>query len=195
MIHPDTCIRYIDETIGHGVFATTAIPKGTILWVMDPLDRCFTADQLASMDAVKREVILNHSFRNNKGEFVLCWDHTRYVNHSFSPNSYPTAYGLEIAIRDIAANEQITNDYGFLNIIEPFEPVNEGVGRGIVTPNDLPSLYQEWDKTITEIIPELFRQNQPLRPLIKDSLWQELEEVANGNSRLRSVLELWFKEL
>ncbi len=192
MIHPSTCIRYINETIGHGVFATAHIAKGTILWVTDSLDRCFTSAQLASMDKMQREVILNHSFRNNKGEFVLCWDHTRYVNHSFSPNSYPTAYGLEIAIRDIESGEQITNDYGFLNIIEPFEPVDEGFGRGKVTPNDLATFSTEWDKTIEAVIPVLFQQNQPLRPLIKDTIWEELRQVADGNTAMRSVRELWY---
>ncbi|MHC5084588.1 MAG: SET domain-containing protein, partial [Planctomycetota bacterium] len=33
MIHPDTELRKVNETIGYGVFATRHIPKGTILYV------------------------------------------------------------------------------------------------------------------------------------------------------------------
>jgi len=194
MIHPSTSIRYIDETIGHGVFATENIPKGTILWVMDNLDQCFSAVQLAAIALIQRDVILNHSFRNRRGEFVFCWDHTRYVNHSFAPNSYPTAYGLEIAIRDIKKGEQITNDYGFLNIIEPFEPINEGFGRGRVTPDDLQMYAHTWDKDLEPVIPLIFDQHQPLRSLISDVIWLELQQVAKGATAMRSVIELWYNE-
>ena len=38
MIHPSTEIRYIDDVVGLGVFATTRLAKGTITYVWDPLE-------------------------------------------------------------------------------------------------------------------------------------------------------------
>jgi hypothetical protein len=38
MIHPHTCIRYVNPQIGYGVFATAFIPKGTIVYVKDDLE-------------------------------------------------------------------------------------------------------------------------------------------------------------
>lgn len=191
MIHPATCVRYIDDRIGHGVFATAFIPKGTILWVTDPLDRVFTSQELDSFHPMQREMVLNHSFRNRDGHFVFCWDHTRYVNHSFEPNSYPTAYGLELAICDIQEGDQITNDYGFLNIIEPFEPVAEGVGRGIVHPDDLTKYADMWDDTLRQIFPEVTQVDQPLWPILKESVQQELLGISQNPSDMRSVVNLW----
>ena len=39
MIHPDTELRYVNDAIGYGVFATRHIPCGTITWVRDHLDQ------------------------------------------------------------------------------------------------------------------------------------------------------------
>lgn len=38
MIHPKTELRYINDTVGYGVFATDRIPKGTIVYVKDSLE-------------------------------------------------------------------------------------------------------------------------------------------------------------
>jgi hypothetical protein len=37
MIHPWTELRFINDSIGYGVFATQFIPKGTIVWALDDL--------------------------------------------------------------------------------------------------------------------------------------------------------------
>jgi hypothetical protein len=52
MIHPDTELRFINEKIGHGVVATKFIPKGTITWVLDKLDRVFTSIRTATLRAI-----------------------------------------------------------------------------------------------------------------------------------------------
>ena len=38
MIHPKTELRFVNDDIGYGVFATEFIPKGTILYVKDELE-------------------------------------------------------------------------------------------------------------------------------------------------------------
>mgnify|MGYP004451691627 FL=1 len=101
MIHPHTELRFISDEIGHGVVATKLIPKGTITWVQDQLDLVLTPDQVANMSNDYQQIIDYFTFRNNKGEYVLCWDMAKYVNHSFKSNCLTTPYDFEIAIRDI----------------------------------------------------------------------------------------------
>ncbi len=45
MIHPHTEIKFINKEVGYGVVATDFIPKGTITWVLDKLDREFTQNE------------------------------------------------------------------------------------------------------------------------------------------------------
>jgi len=86
MIHPDTELRFISPVVGYGVVAKKFIPKGTITWALDELDREFTPKQYQEMDNTYKEIIEFYSFRNNVGNYVLCWDNARFVNHSFNSN-------------------------------------------------------------------------------------------------------------
>lgn len=142
MIHPHTELRFISNEIGHGVFATKLIPAGTITWVLDKLDRVFTSTEFQALDPVYQNILDYYTFRNNKGQYVLCWDNGRYVNHSFNSNCLTTAYDFEIAIRDIQPDEQLTDDYGYLNITLPFRGIDEGTKRKTVYPDDLVKYYK-----------------------------------------------------
>src|SRR5437773_753034 len=96
MMHPHTELKLISENKGYGVVATQFIPKGTITWTLDKLDRTFTPEDLKSMDKVYNDLIYKYAYCNALGEFVLCWDHARFVNHSFNSNCMGTAYELEL---------------------------------------------------------------------------------------------------
>ena len=86
MIHPDTEVRFISEEIGYGIVATKLIPEGTITWVQDELDLVYTPQQVEKMSPHTQEMIDKFTFRNNKGNYVMCWDTAKYVNHSFNSN-------------------------------------------------------------------------------------------------------------
>ncbi|HSU49492.1 MAG TPA: SET domain-containing protein, partial [Segetibacter sp.] len=100
MIHPDTELSFINPQIGYGVVATRFIPMGTITWALDKLDRVFTQAEVDEMDGVYKEILNKYCYRDNQGDLVLCWDHSRYVNHSFNSNCITTAYNFEMAVRD-----------------------------------------------------------------------------------------------
>ena len=117
MIHPDTELRPVSPSVGVGIFATRLIPYGTITWVLDPLDQLFTPGAVADLPPAYRPLIEKYSFRDASGQFILCWDHARYVNHSCDPNCAGTRHGFDIAVRDIAVGEQLTNDYATLNLM------------------------------------------------------------------------------
>lgn len=195
MIHPDTELQFINDEIGHGVFAKKEIKKGTITWAMDSLDREFTPAQIELMDEVYREIIMTYTFRNRKGNHIFCWDHGRYVNHSFKPNCIATAYNFEIAVRDIKAGEQLTNDYGFLNIIESFRPFPEKSKRKVVHPNDLVNYAHEWDKLIKPAFLKITKTDQALKKVIRTELWSKIERIIVGQEDIESISKNYYNPL
>lgn len=188
MIHPDTELRFISNEIGYGVVATKFIPAGTITWVLDQLDREFTPLELQQMAPIYQNILDTYTFRNNKGNYILCWDNGRYVNHSFNSNCLTTAYDFEIAIRDIQPGEQLTDDYGYLNIPLPFRAADEGTRRKIVYPNDLLKYYKVWDNKIKKVFGSITKQQQPLRPLFQHEIWDKIEGIAAGRQPMDSIL-------
>lgn len=188
MIHPKTEIRFINPIIGYGVVATELIPAGTITWVQDKLDQEFTPFEFERFEPVYQNILETYSFRNNKGNLVLCWDHSRFVNHSFRSNCLSTAYDFEIAIRDIYPGEQLTDDYGYLNVTEPFEAMDEGTDRKTVYPDDLLNYHAEWDEKLLSVFHLIPTLRQPLQRLIPENRWNTVREVAAGRRKMDSIL-------
>jgi len=192
MIHPHTELKFISDEIGYGVIATKFIPAGTIIWVHDKLDREFTLADIQNMEPVYQSVILNYTFRNNQGNYIFCWDNGRFINHSFKSNCLSTAYDFEIAIRNINAGEELTDDYGYLNIVEPFRASNEGTKRKIVYPDDLLRYHKIWDNKIAKVFKKIVKLDQPLKPLIKPETWDKIEKIISGELQPDSVLNNYF---
>lgn len=194
MIHPDTEIRFISEEVGYGVVATKFIPAGTITWVLDKLDREFSPRDFKEMEPLYQSILDTYTYRNSKGHFVLCWDHGRYVNHSFNSNCLTTAYDFEVAIRDIQPGEQLTDDYGYLNISEPFRGINEGTRRKIVYPDDLTRYYKQWDSKILKVFPKITKLEQPLKPVLSGETWNRIERIILGEEEMQSILTNYYEE-
>jgi len=192
MIHPHTELKFISNEIGYGVVAREFIPKGTITWVLDKLDREFSPLEIQNMEPIYQEILDFYTFRNNNGNYVLCWDNGRYVNHSFNSNCLTTAYDFEIAIRDILPGEQLTDDYGYLNIPYPFRGIDEGTRRKIVYPDDLIRYHKVWDKKIAKAFPNITKVNQPLRTLIPNDKWMEIESINKGEREMLSILHNFY---
>ncbi len=193
MIFPKTELRFINKNIGYGVVATEFIPKGTITWALDALDKEFTPKEVSQMDSKYQKILDFYTYRNNKGNFVFCWDFGRYVNHSFNSNCISTAFDFEVAIRDIHPGEQLTDDYGYLNITEPFEAEDEGTERKIVYPDDLLRYHKVWDEKVKAVFPLITQLNQPLRTFISDEVWQKVENIAKGKEEMLSILNCYYK--
>lgn len=194
MIHPKTELKFISNEIGYGVVATEFIPAGTITWVLDKLDREFSPLDFQSLEPIYQNILDYYTFRNNNGNFVLCWDNGRYVNHSFNSNCLTTAYDFEIAIRDIHPGEQLTDDYGYLNIPSPFRGIDEGTRRKVVYPDDLVKYYKVWDKKLLKVFSSIPKHDQPLRELISDSMWEEILAVSKGEKQMESILKNYFPQ-
>jgi uncharacterized protein len=195
MIHPATKVTFINEVKGDGVVTTAPIPRGTITWVFDDLDREIPLTALEVMSEPCREAVLTYSYRNRHGNLIFCWDHERYINHSFFPNCFLTPYGLEVAIADIAVGEELTNDYGMFNIIAPFPVNSQGGERTVVYPDDLLRYAMGWDEELRQVFPSLLTVPQPLRPLLSEERWRQLESLARGETAIASLRECYYTDL
>lgn len=193
MIHPDTELRFVNDFIGYGVFATKFIPKGTIVWVLDELEQQFNETYVLSLDPLQQKHILKYSFRGRNGDYILCWDIGRYVNHSFYANCISTAYDFEIAPRDIYPGEELTDHYACFNLDKPFECLPEpGIVKTKVMPDDFLLLYPEWDRQVAEVMPHFNYVEQPLRKFISSKFVDKVNAVAAGKEQLDSVLDTYY---
>ena len=194
MLHPHTELRFVSPEIGYGIYATRDIPKGTITWVKDQLDRVFKKEEIAQMSRANVENLLKYTYRDRHGDYFFCWDLTRYVNHSYNPNSMITSLGFEIAIKDIKAGDEITNDYGTLNIIEQFKCANGPHEREFVKPDDVTRFHKEWDALINEAMMRQPLVEQPLHKFLEEEQVTKLEMIKNKKIPVPSILENYFED-
>lgn len=193
MIHPDTDLRYISPEIGWGVVATKLIPKGTITWVFDPLDQVFTPDDIRLLHRVYRDKLQTYCYRDNEGNFVLCWDNARFVNHSFNSSCMSTPYNFEIAVRDIHRGEELTDDYGYLNLTEPFDAAPEpGSSRSRVMPDDLLSFHDRWDTQLRDAFRLLSKVQQPMIGMLEKKHLQKVADITSGKAELDSIINCYY---
>jgi hypothetical protein len=185
MIHPDTELRFIHPDIGFGVVATRLIPKGTITWVQDELDQVFQPSGIESLGLMYEAVLRKYSFVNGRGEYVLCWDLARYVNHSCRPSCLSAGYNFEIAVRDIHPGEELTDDYATLNLEGSFDCCcGQSDCRTTVREDDIYSHADRWDGIVRKAFPLIGKVAQPLWPLVAEK--PAVEAALNGGNEILS---------
>ena len=169
MLHPDTELRFINPTIGYGVFATRLIPAGTITWARDELDQVFTRQQVAARPPFIREILDRYCFYDGAGDWILCWDLARFVNHCCDANCLSAGFDFELAVRDIQPGEELTDDYGTLNLTAPFDcACGAAHCRGVLEPGDPRRLVDAWDARVRGVFSRLDEVEQPLLPLVRE---------------------------
>ena len=169
MIHPSTELRFINNHIGYGVFATDFIPRGTITWVQDSFDQVFSPAHVDRLSPFHQAILDKYAFTDARGSFVLCWDLGRFVNHSCAPAALSPGYNFEIAVRDIAPGEELTDDYGTLNLDTPFAcSCGMPECRRIVGPEDAVHYSDRWDQLVSEAFPLISTVQQPMWHLVRE---------------------------
>jgi uncharacterized protein len=198
MVHPDTELRFVNFEIGFGVFATRLIPRGAITWVQDELDRVLTPEKVRQLGPNYAAVLAKYSYVNRWGESVLCWDLARYMNHSCTPSCLSPGYNFELAIRDIAPGEELTDDYATLNLSGSFKCFCRGPAcRNTIREDDFFTLADQWDQAVREVFPLMAKVPQPLWDLVKEK--QEVQtalaggEIASCKLNLRGFTDLRLK--
>ncbi len=187
MLHPDTEVRFINPVIGYGVVATKLIPKGAITWALDELDQIIDPARVPSFSPMAQAMVHKYAYIDGRGRHILCWDHARFVNHSCEATCLSTGYEFEMAIRDIQPGEQLTDDYGGLNIEESFEcACGSPKCRQTVRPDDILKLSATWDVSLADTFGRFNSVPQPLWPVLRCQ--EQVRDVLEGRSRLPSSI-------
>jgi hypothetical protein len=169
LLHPATELRHVDAIIGYGVFATEPIPIGTITWVLDPLDQVIDAERARQLEARLGALFEKYTWLTAQGKRVLCWDFGKFMNHSCDATSLSPGMAFEVAVRDIEPGEQLTCDYGSLNLERAFDcRCGSRTCRGIVRPEDFEHCAPAWDARLQRAFPYLAQVRQPLWDWVQD---------------------------
>ena len=110
--------RVAPSTIhGMGLFTVEPVARGTPIWRFEPgFDHDFSPEQFAALPPLAREHTRWFCFVSKVGgHVILSGDHACFINHSPTnntgtpPNPQPPI--TTVALRDLAADEEITCDY------------------------------------------------------------------------------------
>lgn len=99
---------------GIGLFADQFISKGTLVQKMMPgFDLIIPESEIYKLSAPARRQFLKYVYKSKGGQYILCFDDARFLNHSDSPNltSGDSAEEIDIAARDIKKGEELTVNY------------------------------------------------------------------------------------
>ena len=191
MLHPCTEVRVVNDQVGRGVFATADLPMGTITYAWDSLELEILPDDPRLEDPALAPTIERYSYIDPNGVRILSWDDAKYVNHCCQCNTMSTAYGFEIAIRDISAGEEITDEYGMFNLQSPMAVhCAGGPCRKRVESMDLERNYPQWDRLVQAALKLAIEVEQPLWHLLDVATVTAVERYARWNDGYRSVQEL-----
>lgn len=195
MIHPQTRLAWINDEIGYGVLATAFIPKGTIVYVEDALDIQIGPDSPLLSDPRYMELIAKYSTRDARGNRWLSWDIGKYVNHCCHYNCLDTAYGFEIAVRDIQAGEEMTEDYGLFNLEQDLVLCGHYEDcRRRIRLDDFDRYVTQWDRQIQEALQALQQVPQPLLPYVDRRAYEDLMVYLTTGQGYRSVERLRYRD-
>lgn len=153
----------------------------------DALDQVLADDRFAALPRMLRELAYKYSYTSGRGERVLCWDHGRLLNHSCSATCLSPGFEFEIAVRDIEPGDEITDEYGTLNLEEPFVCLcGAPECRGTVRPDDPLRCAGQWDESIAGAFPWIADVAQPLWELVREK--EAIAKVLDGRMALPSVM-------
>lgn len=106
---------------GLGLFAAEPIARGTAVWQFLPgFDLDLSPNQVADSPPLVRAFLDHYGYLDPRlNRMILCTDDARFLNHADEPLLLPdyetdAYYGIDRAVRDIAAGEEMTVDYQIL---------------------------------------------------------------------------------
>lgn len=114
------------EIHGIGVFTPDPIPAGTRIWEFDErVDWRMSPEALETIPEPFQTQLRRWCFREESGQYVLCGDNAKFMNHSFVPNCDDPEGPYTVTNRDIEAGEELTCDYRAFDA----ESAEDGLGE------------------------------------------------------------------
>jgi hypothetical protein len=186
MLHPDVELRYLHAEIGYGLIAKRFIPRGTITWAMCELEQVFSPAAYAKLPQAYRPYLEKYAYATSSGDHILCCDFGRYMNHSCEPNSLtlPDAE-IEVAVRDILPGDQITDDYGTLNLeVDLHCLCGTPECRGVVRGDDLLRYQEQWESVAHSALAVAAGVDQPLAPFVPEGLEERIAALLKARDNV-----------
>jgi uncharacterized protein len=171
MLHPATELRNLGSNMGYGVFATEHIPRGTVTWTLDQLDRIFLDAEIKALTLTYGPKINRYIFKVER-QNVFSWDNAKYINYSCKASCLGTSYGFEIAVFDIIPGMEMTRDYA--TIMSQDEAsfacgCSEPICRKAANGADAKKSREYSKKALKEALNDFYLVYQPLAPLLDAS--------------------------
>ncbi len=190
MIHPDTELRRISDEVGYGVVATRPIPRGTLVWTLCAFDRVFSPAQAASLPPAYHGILGKYAYIDPASNYVLCWDAGRYVNHSCDPAMLSVGNDFDVLVRDIQPGEQITCEYGGLNLTGRLDcHCGAPNCRGTISGSDVLEQWRSWDTSIASVLKSAANVPQPLLAFALDAT--RFTDYVDGKRPVPSHLDFY----
>lgn len=97
---------------GVGLFAGVSLPTGAVVWQYDEgVDWRISSEDLERFPEPYGAWLRPYLYREPSGVYVLCGDNAKFMNHADEPNCDDDGEIFTIALRPIAAGEELTCDY------------------------------------------------------------------------------------
>jgi hypothetical protein len=99
---------------GVGVFAAETIAKGQVISRFDPdFDRLIPRVEYENAPPYLKTLLDRYAFPHPSNLDLIVYevDNSRFMNHSASPNTDFSDFAAGVALREIAAGEELTCDY------------------------------------------------------------------------------------
>jgi len=191
MMHPDTELKMVTPEIGVGVFATQFLPKGTIVYVEDPLEIEIPKDSPILQNPVFRPLIEKFATIRANGDYEISWDYAKYMNHCCHYNAITTGFGFDIATQDIRPGVQIRDDYGLFNVEYGMDLMCDFTDcRMRIRTADFDSLAYSWDLSAIDALQHAGNVPQKLWEAMDPGLRERLTiylETGQGYLSVRSL--------
>ena len=98
---------------GVGVFAAEDVPAGTRIWQFtEGVDVRMPTELMEAIPEPLQTRIRKYCYlEEDSGQYVLCGDNAKFMNHSFEPNCDDSSGEYTVTLRDIRAGDELTCDY------------------------------------------------------------------------------------
>lgn len=99
---------------GVGVFAAEPVKKGAVISRFDPdFDRLIPCADYLNAPPYLKSLLDRYAFPHPQMPDFIVYevDNSRFMNHSMTPNTDYSDFAAGVALRDIAAGEELTCDY------------------------------------------------------------------------------------
>ncbi|OMI08485.1 SET domain-containing protein-lysine N-methyltransferase [Bradyrhizobium brasilense] len=128
-----------DRFGGIGLFSATFLPKGTLVWIHNPIvDIAVTPQQYEALPPTFQALLDKHAYPRDRdvddGVVEYNADNARFMNHSSQPNTYQEDHCRIFTARNVQPDEELTCDYSSfdprcdLSWVKELAP-NPGAGR------------------------------------------------------------------